>query len=356
MKVKQTSILIRFMTWGVIFSIITFILIRSTRISFEENFSTSNYGPSGTSAQIEILQQLGFNTQNKVINRRKSNEVYVLLSRSENLTQAEEFIKTSPSGSTIYLLQIPSISSDSKTTEEVRFADTQKSLGVVSPLSATSSDNLKPQLGTIEPYALLENGQNNNPFLLLSKYETKTLVNIVDARFALNANIDQVNNATVLASMINSISGKSQPINWVNFTESDATQYGLLEELGPFFVSAALQLKVLLLLVFVTLAIRFGLAPEFRPLQRGGKELVDALAFLSRRKQQHQWAVRALLDRILSELERRLRVARTQIALNPEKFLDAEEASLIREVVDAIKEPINREYAMHLAKRLSRLV
>jgi len=309
------------MTWGVIFSIITFILIRSTRISFEENFSTSNYGPSGTSAQIEILQQLGFNTQNKVINRRKTNEVYVLLS-----------------------------------TEEVRFTDTQKSLGVVSPLSATSSDNLKPQLGTIEPYALLEIGQNNNPFLLLSKYETKTLANIVDARFALNANIDQVNNATVLASMINSISGKSHPINWVNFTESDATQYGLLEELGPFFVSAALQLKVLLLLVFVTLAIRFGLAPEFRPLQRGGKELVDSLAFLSRRKQQHQWAVRALLDRILSELERRLRVARTQIALNPEKFLDAEEASLIREAVDAIKEPINREYAMHLAKRLSRLV
>ncbi|MCE2766855.1 MAG: hypothetical protein LW628_08080 [Fimbriimonadaceae bacterium] len=110
------------------------------------------------------------------------------------------------------------------------------------------------------------------------------------------------------------------------------------------------------MLVFVTLAIRFGLAPEFRPLQRGGKELVDSLAFLSRRKQQHQWAVRALLDRILSELERRLRVARTQIALNPEKFLDAEEASLIREAVDAIKEPINREYAMHLAKRLSRLV
>ena len=77
---------------------------------------------------------------------------------------------------------------------------------------------------------------------------------------------------------------------------------------------------------------------------------------MTRRKRNSRWALRAVFDRVLAELERRHRVGRELIIQRPELFLSSESAVILKDVEAATMDDITEQEAIEYAKALKTIV
>ena len=147
-----------------------------------------------------------------------------------------------------------------------------------------------------------------------------------------------------------------EPVTFLSSFSARESEDSLMKKLGGPFQAAWSQMLLLILVVFITLSVRFGLAPETRASQRGGRELIDGLAWMTRRKRNARWALRAVFDRVLAELERRHRIGREQIIQRPDLYLSPESARLLKDVEAATMDDITEQEAIRYAKALKTLV
>ena len=115
-------------------------------------------------------------------------------------------------------------------------------------------------------------------FLRAYRYGTGTALIARDGIGVTNRFIDKNDNAKAFSSMLAMLGKSHKRIVFTEASFGNIHDMGLLETIGPWANAAWQQLIVLGLVVVFTLGKRFGIAEEQRPVQRGSRELLDAVA------------------------------------------------------------------------------
>jgi hypothetical protein len=319
-----------------------------------EDHGPSNFSESGTAAFAELLRKQGYSVL--IPGKDKLPKTYFQIVTVNEPSRAEfkAYLESLPvdKKSRIIALEFPDEKPKSSPTLVQSYVN-QSELGSIKPFENSNVVYREKLIKKVDPYPMVSIQGTGQSVIEISQSPSLSLVQVSCAFWVTNEFIDQANNASVIMGTVRAFAPKGSTIV---FSSGFDEAIGVTEKMGPFFVGALNQMKVLLLVIVITLSYRFGLAPETRATQRGGKELVDALANLTFRKGQNQWALRAMLDRVLSELEKRHRVPRADIAKSPARFLPEEQANIILRAKSAIEDNVDDRAALHLANELARLV
>lgn len=334
--------------------ILSVILIRATRYSYTEDHGPTNFGESGTAALAELLRKQGYEVFIPGKDRLPKDYVQMVTVNESSRDRFESFLEGLPTKkqSKVIALDFPDARPKDFAVPVASYVD-QDDLGMIKPFEGNDLFFRRKLVKRVDPYAIVSTKNSEQWVVEISQSPSLSVVQVNCAYWLTNEYIDQANNASVIMGALKAYLPKETPIV---FSSGFEDPVGVTEKMGPFYVGALNQLKVLILVILISLSFRFGLAPETRAIQRGGKELVDALAILTFRKGQNQWALRAMLDRVLGELEKRHRVNRVEIAKNPSKFLPENQADVILRAKMAIAENVEDRYALELANELARLV
>lgn len=334
--------------------LLSVLIIRSTRVVLTEDHGPTNYGGSGTAAFAELLRKQGYKVlipgKDKIPNERAMIVTVEESGRQRFKSYLESLSKKD--NLKMIALDFPDQKPEEKSVRAVSYVN-QESLGEIFPYEFNTMEYVAGLFQKSQPYPIISTNGDTKSIVEISQQPHLSLIQVNNAYWVTNEHIDQVDNASIISGVVKAAIPKSMPIV---FTSGFDEPEGVTEKMGPFFVGAFNQIKVLILVILISLSFRFGLAPESRAIQRGGKELVDALATLTSRKGQNQWALRAILDRVLNALEKRHRVNRTEIAKNPSKYLPADQSELIQKAKNALVEDVDDREALQLANELSRLV
>ena len=103
-------------------------------------------------------------------------------------------------------------------------------------------------------------------------------ITYTDALGLTNRFIDTGDNASTLLSVLASFAPPKARVAFITGTYGKSLSPGLLETIGPWAQASWYQLLFLLVVIVVSLNLRFGLPEEPRPAQRGSRELLDAVS------------------------------------------------------------------------------
>jgi hypothetical protein len=342
--------------WVFCLMFLAVIILQSGNYSYVQDNSHTNYGPSGTSAFLDLVRQSGYQVNLDSTRNPKLSRVMVIPISKSNNDSFRKFLKTIKGETKIVSFVIPEEDRNPPAAQSVVNDVTSANVGDMQPIRLKSDEWQKPQLEDGERVDLLSaNGGSTSIAQVVSKNDIR-LIQLLDAACLTNRHLDKSNNASIVMGLVAMAAKSGQEVTYATTFSSADSDDSLLAKLGKPFQAAWSQLMILVLVIFVTLSIRFGLAPERRARQRGGRELVDGLAWMTRRKKNARWALRAVFDRVLAELERRHRISREQIIQRTDLYLDMESAVILKDVEAATMNDITEQEAIRYAKDLKRLV
>lgn len=332
------------------------IILQSGNYSYVQDNSYQNYGPSGTSAFLELIKRSRYKVQPDESRSPKLSKAMVIPVSKTHQKSFVSYLKSIKSETTIVTFIIPE--EDKKPTKPtpIKIDVGLVPVGQMEPIRIKSELWQKPQLEDADSVDLLSSADGATTIAQVVQKDKIRLIQVLDAGCITNHFIEKVDNASIAMGLIAMAAKPGESITYVgSFTSRDLDD-SLLAKLGRPFEAAWSQILILILVIFITLSIRFGLPPESRAKQRGGRELVDGLAWMARRKKSYGWALRAVLDRVLSELERRHRVSRETIIQRPDLYLSPEFAIVLKDAEAATMNDISEQEALSHAKNLKRLV
>lgn len=336
--------------------IMAVVILQAGRYSYVQDNGSQNFGPSGTSAFLELVKQSGYKVSvDNSISPRVGRKLIVPVS-AHNREAFQKFLKRVKGKTQIVAFVIPM--SDDKTGEPriVRTSVNRKEVGNLEPMAADGVTWEKPLVDDAETVTLLERQDNSGTVAESTVKGDLEMVHMPNAECITNRNLDKSNNASIVMGLVRSIAKSGEDVVFVDTFAAQDVETSLLAKMGPPFQAAWNQILVLILVIFITLSVRFGLPPVTRAKQRGGRELVDGLATMTRRKKNARWALRAVFDRSLAELERRHRIGREQIIQRPDLYMNSEDAMSLKLVEAATLDDISEQDAIRHAKELKRLV
>ncbi len=180
----------------------------------------------------------------------------------------------------------------------------------------------------------------------IAKIDTSKVFAIADGSIAQNAKLNQVQNAELLVGLVGSLKPKR-----IVFSEAliAPSAQSLIRALGPGTESAWFQIWVLLFVGFSAMSIRFGLPPDGRVYQSGGKSAVFAIANALKTKGRVQELKDAVRSQFFDKQALRHRTSRQNLETKPEKFLSSAATSLLLE----IRTTESPDRLANIAKKLS---
>ncbi len=341
--------------FGVI--ILAVVVLQAGRYSYVHDNSVTNYGPSGTSAFVELLRRSGYKVTIGTTYGLSPSDSLIVPVSANNEDAFKKFVSRMKNKPAIAAFVIPGIEPDDKNySAVVRTPWDGKSVGTLDPITVKEDDWSTPLLSEASSATLLETPGNQTAIAKVSAKDGLQLVQMIDATCLTNKYIERADNANLVMSLVHMVAQPGGSITVINAFAARGDDDGLLNRLGAPYQAAWTQLWLLVLVIFITLSVRFGLAPESRAIQRGARELVDGLATMTRRKKNARWALRAVFERTLAELERRHRVGREQIVQRPDLYMDMENATRLKNAEAATMNDISESEAIAYAKDLKRLV
>jgi hypothetical protein len=320
----------KLLIWAVTMMLISVIILKAGRYSNTQyNSDIDNYGPGGTAVFVSLLEEMGYKL--KINNTARLNypekAQIIAIVDSSNQKDFIKFAKKIKRQSSILALQILGAYNSAGQKEIVGF-DAKTVLGKIEPFESSDDSEFD-----YNPYKL--SSAQESPVLLtkeltavagLSKSETSTMLSLVYGQCVTNEYIQRADNAKIVMGLVKTMIDPKRPVI-INTAFAGGPPPGLIESLGPFAQGAWSQLLVLIVVLFISLSVRFGLAPQSRAQQRNSKELVFGLAILTERKKSYTWALQAYFDNSVKELERRHRVRREKIVARPESVMSAEDTA-----------------------------
>lgn len=335
---------------------LSIVILQSGNYSYVQDNSAINYGPSGTSAFLELVKRSGYKvTFESVRNPSPARSIIVPVSKSHQEAFGR-FLNQLKSKTTVIAFTVPEEDDRPSAPQTVTNAITQMSVGQMEPLRLKAEEWQKAQLEDAETVDLLTYSSGETAIAQVLSKGNIRLIQVLDAACITNLNLAKVDNANISMGLVAMAAKKGEPVQFLGSFCSHDIDDSLMGKLGGPFQAAWTQMTLLVLVIFITLSVRFGLAPESRARQRGGRELIDGLAWMTRRKKNARWALRAVFDRVLTELERRHRVGREQIIQRPDLFLTPEGAVILKDVEAATMDDISEQEAIRYAKALKQLV
>jgi len=165
------------------------------------------------------------------------------------------------------------------------------------------------------------------------------LVQYEDAIGLTNRFIDKNDNAQAFMGVLSAVAPKGATIKFATGTFGDAETPGLLETIGSWAQAAWWQALFVLGVIVVSLNRRFGYPTPWKPAQRGGRELLDAIADTFSRARSSQSALMAANASIDATLRRNLRLPRDASEGERDRALPSSLSQALSELQAAIREP-----------------
>lgn len=169
---------------------------------------------------------------------------------------------------------------------------------------------------------------------------------LADGSISQNAKLNQAQNAELLVSIVGNLNPRR-----VIFSESliAPSSQSLIRALGPGTESAWFQIWVLVFVGFSAMSIRFGLPPEGRVYQQGGKSAISAISNALKTKGRVQELKDAVRSQFFDRQAVRHRTSRQNLETKPERFLSTAATGLLLEIRTAE----NPDRLADIAKKLS---
>jgi hypothetical protein len=332
------------------------IVLQSGNFSYVKDNGHKNYGPSGTTAFLKLIEKSGYKVKVDTSRNPLIANTFIIPVSSKNEEAFNRFVNEFKAKTTIICFVIPQEDHRKIKPIQVQNQVNQSPIGELVPVKIKSSEWVPPALDEGKAVDLISTKADNTTIVKIESKKNIRLVKVLDATCISNQYIDQANNADIMLGLVAMAAKPGENVTFVTNFSSKDNEDSLLDKLGGPFQAGWNQLLLLILVIFITLSVRFGLAPESRAEQRGARELVDGLAWMTKRKKNARWALRAVFDRVLAELERRHRVGRDKIIQRPDLFLSMESAVILKDVEAATMEDISEQDAIRYAKLLKRLV
>lgn len=342
--------------WVFCLMFLAVIILQAGNYSYVQDNSHTNFGPSGTSAFLELTKQSGYQVTVDNTATPKVAPTMIIPVSFGSEKSFESFLKSIKSPTTIISFMIPVEEKVKPVARQLVNDVNSTPIGEIEPINIKTENWIKPSLKDAETVGLLSTQDNGTQVARVVAKGELRMIQLLDSSCLTNRHIEKVNNANVAMGLVAMAAKSGTPVTFVGTFASRNSEDSLLSKLGRPYEAAWSQLLILILVIFLTLSIRFGLAPESRAKQRGGRELVDGLAWMTRRKKSARWALRAVFEQVLAELERRHRVGREQIIQRPDLFLSPEAAVILKDVEAATMSDISEQEAIRHAKALKRLV
>lgn len=363
----------KIVVWLFAILILSVAIVQSGRYSFEMDHGLEKTGSNGTAAFAALVRETFPGTQiSDSVPRSPSLTVIPFTEEFED--DLRDFFRNEAPGGRYVLFKILGSSNEKdKYPTSVKNSATNKTLGQLTGYSAewqsTFLDTLADKGGSSgfdewsptllkepEEYDLITAEPSEATIASLQHSGDKTIYYFEQASGITNGRLAESNNADIFLGFIESANTEKKPITIVSSYLNSEKKKGLVERLGPLFHSAWNQFLVLLGIVFLTLNIRFGKAPEPRAEQRSARELVDGVGNFAKRKELGRWALQCVYNQTMIELERRHRTSRQQLLNRPEDFLTADQAQALIQSQSALSRDLSAKDALNISRRLRRLV
>jgi hypothetical protein len=153
-------------------------------------------------------------------------------------------------------------------------------------------------------------------------------INYLDGIGLTNRFLDQAQNAQAFLEALQAFAPPHAKILFTEATFGNGNDKGLLMTIGAWAEAAWYQLLFLFAVIIYTLNRRFGLPEEYRPKQKGARELLDAITDIYTRAKASGPALEAAADRTDAQLRSVLKLPRDAsegelIRLLPESLMNA---------------------------------
>ncbi len=247
------------------------------------HFRPTSYDPGGTAAFVTLLKELGYQVQTEGIDQMAvpRGELEICFYQEGSLNSENELTNSllpdiSKSGGNFLLLLYPrkdALPPEALSPTSINYLNASKPLNIVC---------LNPVINT---YAL-ENaytiaytaGEIESPIAQVKILNSRTnnLVAQTNAELACNAYLDKADNSFFLLEMISRLCPSKKIILNTEFTRENPPT--IFEALGPWAMQGWNQCLILMLVVAMTLGLRFGLPTTYRRVQTSSRTFADAIS------------------------------------------------------------------------------
>lgn len=261
----------------------------------ETNPEVSSFSPSGISAFSELLKQNGVSVvvdqqpkprlmPNDILvafARKSPDEISLAANQNPEAEFRNYFWKQIQDGHSGILLNVDKdFSGGSKKVVErepllVNDSATGESFKVSTSLADQAEIDDPDELESMVDVTLWTN--SNLAFLKAYRFKQGTALVVKDGIGITNRFIDKNDNARAFTSLISILHKPGSRVVFAEASFGNVHERGLLETIGPWANAAWQQLLFLGVVVVFTLGRRFGLPEETRTVQRGSRELLDAV-------------------------------------------------------------------------------
>jgi len=193
---------------------------------------------------------------------------------------------------------------------------------------------------------------NRQAFLRAYRVNKGTALVIKDGIGITNRFIDKNDNAKAFSALFSVLAKPGKRIVFTEASFGNVHERGLLETVGPWANAAWQQLIFLGLVVVFTLGRRFGISDEPRNVQRGSRELMDALADTFRRARSTQAALETSWVRADADLRLILKLPKDATRSERDKLIPVDLQNALARLEAAKQMPfVPTDQALDLIKR-----
>lgn len=313
--------------WG--WALLIFLAISAALISLgqsEDNAKpvAASFAPSGTAAFLNLLKDRGlpvivdgsadpaFLPHDLVITFTTPTDLFLTTTSAEKHCRAAIIRHLKSGGEVLHLPLSKDFRAASRSALAVKPATVHKNLPGENGNSkhdglaiySSSQDESENLLGLSQsgPEVVLWQGGTFSARAI--RIKRGTLVRLSDGLLATNRFIDQGDDARFLVSVIEAIRPTGGRIVFAEASSGNGYEPGFLESIGHWALAVWYQLLFVGLAVIISLSIPFGLPEPRRQIQRGARELVDAIASTMSRSRSAKTSVELALQTLLPPLRK----------------------------------------------------
>jgi hypothetical protein len=321
-------------------------MISLGRTSDETNPAAASFGPSGTRALRDLLEKEGYSTS---INTSATpligaSDVAIAFhvnekSTFEDITETD--LQADP-GSQILADQLDhggkalvfDLDADFRTASQTAEETVDEAYNSVGPTSLPLKVNMadKSLVYPEADHVTVASSARGETIASAGFSHKGTLVEVPDGIIVTNRFIDKNDNALEAMRLIRMVAPAGSHLVFAEASFGHISEPGVLELIGPWALAAWWQLIALFLVIVYTLGKPFGYPDEERFVQRGARELVDAVALTYRRSGATHVALQRFYSYTDREIRRKLKLPSDASEADRNRLISPELASALHKV------------------------
>jgi len=297
-------------------------LIVLGRVDNQARPSANYSGPSGVSAFASLLEQRGFKVRaDRTLSPRVAeDELAILISLTATSDDYRSYARQDPKlremerhiGSLLrdgrHILSTQVVRTFPSASQAAASQPVRRTTNTDSSLTLTFTLTSQPDFGYWEGQKVAWENISDVPVAWVYAEGRGVALALSDGIGLTNRFLDQHDNARLGVSLVESIA-PAKKVVFLEAAHGDIYEPGLLESIGRWLKYGWTQLLLVLVVIAYSIGRRFGLPVYDRFVQRGQRELVDAIGFLFQRSRATHSAMETILRNADRDLRKSLKIS-----------------------------------------------